>query len=242
LIGIYLIPRSVDAAVLVADDVSAFEFDHAPAHRVDDRVVVRRHQHRGAGAIDPVEQPDDLERRRRVEVPRRLVRDEDLGTVHERASDADALLLTTRQLVRHTVDLVREAHELERLQHEGTDPWLRVSDHLEGEGDVLVGGLVLEELVVLEDDAERASQVRDAPLREAVQRPSGDVDLALADLFVLGEDLREGRFPRAGRPDEEDELPLRDVDVDVDEGFGRATTLTTAVRGGDAAWIPAARA
>src|SRR5581483_5616668 len=92
-------------------------------------------------------------------------------------------------------------------------------DHLEGERDVFVCGLVLEELVVLKDDTERATEVRDAPLRETIERPSGNVYLAFGRHLVLRQDLREGRLPRAGRTDQEDEFALRDLNIDVYQGF-----------------------
>src|SRR5579875_3608193 len=41
---------SVHAAVLVADDLAHVELDDAPAHRVDDVVVVRGHDDRRTGA------------------------------------------------------------------------------------------------------------------------------------------------------------------------------------------------
>src|SRR3954468_18430833 len=68
---------AVDAARLVADDVSAFDLDHATTHLVDDVGVVRDHHDGGAGAVDPVQQPHDLDGRVRVEVSGRLVGQQD---------------------------------------------------------------------------------------------------------------------------------------------------------------------
>src|SRR5947207_11370 len=85
---------------LLADHLATGELDHTAAHRVDDGVVVRGHHHGGAGSIDAVEQLHDVDRRRRVQVSRGLVGQQDQRTVHERARDRHALLLATRQLVR----------------------------------------------------------------------------------------------------------------------------------------------
>src|SRR3954467_6016560 len=52
-------PDSVHAAILVADDPAGVEFDDPAAHGVDDVVVVRRHDHGRAGAVDPLEQAHD---------------------------------------------------------------------------------------------------------------------------------------------------------------------------------------
>src|SRR3954454_20993731 len=53
----------VEARRLVADDLALRELDHAPAHPVDHRVVVRGDEHRRAGLVDPVEQLHDPDRR-----------------------------------------------------------------------------------------------------------------------------------------------------------------------------------
>src|SRR3954464_9672193 len=64
---------AVDAARLVAGDHAPVEFDDTAAHRVDDVVVVRRHDHGGAGAVDPLEQQHDPLAGLGVEVPGGLV-------------------------------------------------------------------------------------------------------------------------------------------------------------------------
>src|SRR5436305_1048307 len=89
----------------------AGELDDAPAHGVDDRLVVRRHQHGRAGAVDAVEQAHDADRRARVEVPGGLVGQEDQRSVDEGAGDRYALLLTAGQLIREVVALLAEADE-----------------------------------------------------------------------------------------------------------------------------------
>src|SRR2546423_9148725 len=71
---------SVDAARLVAHEHAVIELDDAPAHRIDDALVVRRHHHGRAGAVDAVEQPHDTDGRRGIEVPRGLVGEQDERT------------------------------------------------------------------------------------------------------------------------------------------------------------------
>src|SRR6185503_15540055 len=61
------------------------------------------------------EQPHDLESRRRVEVARRFVGEEDAGVVHERAGDRHALALSSRQLVGPVVHPVAQPDPFERL-------------------------------------------------------------------------------------------------------------------------------
>src|SRR5439155_25639605 len=55
LIGNLFLPRvAVDAPFLIAEHAALLELDDAAPHGVDDGVVVRRHEHRRAGAVDPM--------------------------------------------------------------------------------------------------------------------------------------------------------------------------------------------
>ena len=191
---------------------------HAPAHRVDDALVVRRHHDGRAGAVDAVEQPHDADRGRRVEVSGRLVGEEDQRPVDERARDRHPLLLTTRQLGREVVGLLGEADEVEDLRHLRAHDVLRPADHLERERDVLVDRLVGEQLEVLEDAADVAPQLRHLPRAEAPDVAARDEDPARGRDLVAQQQLQERRLPRARGPDEEDELALQDLEGEVAEG------------------------
>src|SRR3954447_5845702 len=132
----------VDAAALVTNDLAVVELDHALAHLVHDRRVVRRHQDGRVGAVDPVEQLHDADARRRVEVSRRLVGDENHRPVHERSRDGHPLLLPARQLLGQPATLAVQPDELEHLGNDPLDGRRRLADDLEREGDVLGDGLV----------------------------------------------------------------------------------------------------
>src|SRR5215471_12647725 len=81
--------RVLDAPVLEADDA---------AGRRRDVVLVRDHDDGHSPGVDLLEEAHDLERRRRVERPRRLVGQDDLGLGDQRARDRHALLLAPRHL------------------------------------------------------------------------------------------------------------------------------------------------
>src|SRR5215468_3597291 len=106
---------AVHAARLVPHDLAALDLDDAATHLVHDVGVVRDHHDGGAGAVDPVEQPHDLDGGVRVEVSGGLVGQQDQRSVHERAGDGDTLLLTTGQFVRVAVLLAAEADQLEHF-------------------------------------------------------------------------------------------------------------------------------
>src|SRR5260370_21083440 len=66
----------VPSCVLVSDNLSALDRDHAPPHDVDNLAVVGRHQHGRPSRVDLQQQLDDFPGGRVVEVPRGLIADE----------------------------------------------------------------------------------------------------------------------------------------------------------------------
>src|SRR3989440_10325179 len=67
----------VPSRIFVSDNLAAFDGHHPPPHNVDDLPVVGRHQDGSAPRVDLQQQLDDLPGRGRVEVPGRLIRQED---------------------------------------------------------------------------------------------------------------------------------------------------------------------
>jgi hypothetical protein len=144
---------------LVANHTAVVDRDDATADEIDHLAVVGGHQHGRAPVVDLKEQLHDAPRRVGVEVTGGLVREEDARPVHEGTGDRHALLLTTAQLVRELVELVLEADDPEDLLHLLAHMALAGTGHLEGERHVLGDGAPLEQLVVLEDDAELAPKL-----------------------------------------------------------------------------------
>jgi hypothetical protein len=110
------------------------------------------------------------------------------------------------------------AGEADEVEHGGdllADHVLRASDHLEREGDVLEHGLVRQQLVVLEDVADVAPQVGHLGVSHLVDVATRDPHLALLGLLLPVHQTQQRALARAGRPDEEDELRLRDVEAGV---------------------------
>ena len=116
-----LIRSRTRSAALVARQPAVLERDHAAAHLVDHLAVVGDHQDRRTRAVDSVKQLHDPDRRVRVEVPGRLVADQERRVVDDRARDRDALLLAARELVRKRAHLVGEPDEREHLGHLAAD-------------------------------------------------------------------------------------------------------------------------
>src|SRR5437762_12446228 len=152
--------RGVLTLALVAHDHPVIEVDDAAAERVDDLGVVRRHEKRRTELVDPNEELDDLPARDRIEVSRRLVRDEDLRSAYKGARDRGALLLAARELVREVRPPLREADERERALGLFARLLARVSGDEKSEADILGDGLPREELEVLEHDPDPPAKLR----------------------------------------------------------------------------------
>src|SRR5439155_23604764 len=77
--------------------------------------IVRNQQDRLAELlVQPPQQREDFLRRLRVEVSRRLVRQNQIRIGDDGAGDRHALLLAARQLARQVPEAVSETHQLQR--------------------------------------------------------------------------------------------------------------------------------
>ena len=202
--------RVVARVVLVADEAALVELQHAAAHAVDHRRVVRGDQHGRAGAVDAVEQLHDPDRRLGVEVAGRLVGQQQRRVVDERARHGDALLLATAELVGVGVQLGRQAGEAQDVGDLGADLLAALAGDLQRVGDVVVHRAVGQQLEVLEDDPDVAAVERDLLARDLGEVAAGDADRAGSRLDLLDQQLHEGGLARAGGPDQEDELASLD--------------------------------
>ena len=158
-------------AALQLDEVRAGE----AAHEVE---VVRRHQHRRARGVDVAQQLEDAAGRALVEVAGRLVGEEDHGVVDQRPREGDALLLAPRELARVLARLAGQPDLREDPHHPRPDARAARARHLQREGDVLLRRPVVEQLEVLEDDAEAPAQPRDVARRHPVRGEARDPDVA----------------------------------------------------------------
>ena len=200
---------------LVADQAALLEGDHAAAHLVDHLAVVGDDEHGRAGAVDPVEQLHDPDRRLGVEVAGRLVGEQKRRVVDERAGDRDALLLAARELVGVVVDLRLQADQPEDLGHLAADLRARLADHLQRVGDVVVHGAVREQLEVLEHGPDPAPQVGRAVGGHRVDVLAGDLDGAGGGLDLADQHLDQRRLAAAGRAGDEGELAATDLEREV---------------------------
>ena len=105
-----------------------------------------------------------------VERPERLVEQQHLGAVGERAGQRHPLLLAARELARHAPAEAGEADELEQLVAPPPALGLAGAAHAQRELDVLGDGHLAEEGVALEDEADAAPLRRRAGHVAAVEQ------------------------------------------------------------------------
>src|SRR5262249_43074442 len=150
-----------------------------------------------------------------VEVPRRLVGEEELGPPDEGPRDGDELLLAAGELRRVEILLRDDVEAVERVGDQAGA--LRALDVLVGEREVEVLGdrQIVQQVVALEDEPDVALVKGRALLRtERVDRMSEEVELARPGGVEHAEDPEEGRLARARGTHDGDELSLRDVEID----------------------------
>jgi len=137
------------------------------------------------------------------------------GRLTNEARYRHALLFAARKFVRVVLQLVPQPDEAEDLRHPRLDDVPRFADHLQGKRHVVEHALVGEQLEVLEHRPDVPPEVRDLPRRELGDVLAGHVDVALGGLLLPQHQADERGLAGAGRPDDEDELALVDLDGDV---------------------------
>ncbi len=145
-----------------------------------------------------------------VERAQRLVHQHELGVEHQRPGQGHALLLPAGELRRVTVRHASHLHHVQRALDLGVAFRARQATHGQRIGDVVRHRHVGEERVVLEHHPE-------VPL---VRRGVGDVAPAQPDFarrggLEAGQHHQRGGFARARRPQQREELPSFDVEMEV---------------------------
>ena len=197
--------------------MARLEGDNTAMHGVHHLAVVRGHNHGGAGAVNALQKLHDAERNSRVEVARRLVADEERRTVDHGASHGHTLLLATRELIGQGIHLVGEAHQAEHLRNLAADNTLGLADALKREGDVLVGRLARQELVVLEHRTNLATEERNLAVLDAHEVLARDENAARGGLDVARHSAQKRCFARTGVTDQEHKLARIHLEVHVVE-------------------------
>jgi len=157
-----------------------------------------------------------------VERAERLVHEDDLGIIAQRADDVAALAHPPRQLVRVMVLEAAEPYALDQLG--GSTPPLSLRDpaHLQGKLHVLAQRPPGIEVVGLGDVADLGVHALDG--RALVEH------LTRRGRQETGDHVEQGRLAAAARSHDGEELAGRDVEVDVGDGVDDAPARVEVAR------------
>ena len=166
------------------------------------------------GGVDLLPELDDLRAHLvaelGVQVGEGLIHQKDLGVPDDGPADGDALPLAAGEGLGPPVQVLGDVQDLRGLPHLAVDLLLGGLLQLQGEGHVLIDGHVGVEGVVLEDHG-------DVPVLggHVVHHLAVDGQLAAADLLQARDHPQGGGLAAAGGTDQNDELPVRDLQVEV---------------------------
>lgn len=96
---------------LIFDDLSVGKVDD-PIREGGNVFLVGDHNHRGSSLVELRKDLHDLDRCRRVEVSRRLIREDQRRFVCESSGDRHALSLSAGHLVRHVTGTCAKSHTI----------------------------------------------------------------------------------------------------------------------------------
>src|SRR5690606_19403936 len=175
-----------------------------------------------AHAVEITEHIQDALRGVVVEVGGGLVGDQDGGPVDDGARDGQALLFAPGQLDGVHVFLARQAHLVERGARPAAGRFGRLADNGQRQHYVLERAAVIQQMRILQNDADGAAQVWPGAGGQLVQSLPVDLDGPAAGGLQPAYQLEQGGLARAGRPRHENELAGADPEVDVGQDVSAA--------------------
>ena len=151
-----------------------------------------------------------------VEVSRRLIGENNLGSVEDGTGDDDALLLATREFMGHLIPLGLHANLFQNLFDTELALALVVpSCGFEHEVEVVVYVAVNEELEILEYDADAFAQGRNLAPTDACEVIAQHFGAAAVYVQLAIHGLQEARLTRTYLTDEVYELAFLNLQVDI---------------------------
>ena len=196
---------------------------HDAARSLRQLGVVGHGHDRPALLHEGLEELEDDIRRRRVEVARRLVGDEQGRVVGQRTGDRDALLLPTGGARRQLACLIGHAHALEQAHGPLVSLARRPQPaEVHRQHHVLDHGQRRQQLEELEDDADRPAAPDGGPaLGQEAQVLAGNGHHPGRRAVDAGDHVHERRLAAARPTDDADELAGVDLEIDAIEGAER---------------------
>ena len=188
---------------------AALQHRHPVAHRHRLGLVVRDVQRRGPDRpVHPQDLRAHLHAELGVQVGQWLVHQEHAGGTNDRPAHRHPLPLTAGQLLRLAAEQIRQAEDPGGRTDPPVSFGLLDLLVLQREADVLIHRQVRVERVVLEDHGDVA-----VPGRHVVDHAVAEADRARRDPLQARDHPQRRRLAAARGPDQHDELPVVDVQV-----------------------------
>ena len=212
-----MLPGAVSGAgvvrIAVVGNESVLEPDDAAGVCGGDLRIVRDHDDELV-LRDLLQDLHDLHGGLGIECARRLVRQQDIGIVDQRAGNGDALHLAAGHLARLFVELISEPDLLQRL--DGASAPFGRSDAREGQRKLDVGQDVLmrDQVVGLENEADGVVAVG-VPVR-VCKAPGGlvvDDQVARAVVVEPADDVQQRRLAAAGVAEDRHKFVLAELQI-----------------------------
>ena len=200
----------------------AIHHDHAVCERHRFDLIVRHIETRRTQTpMELLNLQTRLYAQLRVEVRKRLVKEERGRFAHDCAPHGDTLTLAARELARAALKQVAELKHLRRLSDASLDFFLRNAADLEPVSHVVEDRHVRIKRVVLEDHCAVAvfglELIDDAP---------ADPELARSDFFEASYHAQQRRLAAPRRADDYDEFAVLDIEREPVDDFRIAVTLS----------------
>lgn len=151
-----------------------------------------------ADVVEALEQAHDLQGEIRVEISRRLIRDQQLRSSDHRARDAHALLLSSGEFERPALLLREQADLIERRSDAFVDLALRDAGDDERQRDIVRHGAIVQQFVILKHHSDRAAKLRNAARLDGGGAPIVNEDLTACRALDECDQLQDAALPGAG--------------------------------------------
>ncbi len=182
------------------------ETDDACAQSIRERDIAGHQDHRHAGGMELAEELQGILRLIGIEIPQRLVGDQDQGLVGNRPGDGRTCLLPGGEFVRESVTLLREIHPAQEFLHPALDHRVIRSVHLERECDILGDCAHAQEFGILEHNAHLAAEELQCGTGDCAQIRAVDSDRPAGRSLCADEEREQDGLPRAARSQDTDAL------------------------------------
>ena len=161
-------------------------------------------------AFDLAKQVHDLERQVGIEIAGRLVGEDELRIVDERARDGDPLLLASRQFLGQGVHAVLQTDPLEHLKRLSMLHRLRHAEHAHDERDVLKDGESRDQSKILKDETDRSAVALDLRGGQLAEVAPAHAQPPLARQIFTQQQPEKRRLARSARTSQKKKLAFVD--------------------------------